>query len=309
MGNKRLFIFAGYDRDKVVDSTLLYYLKSLSELGDIVFTMDNDLPPHELNKITEIPNVLHASAVRHGEYDFGSYKRGYIWARDNKLLNKYDWVYLVNDSVFGPLFDLKYTLEKLETSGADFTGMVECTDSRLPRHIQSWFVGLGRHVVKNPQFDDFITNITHQSVKAVIVYKYEMRLTQMLLMSGYKYSAIYSDSDTLLYRKPWWVISHGVPFIKKLSFDTNAKIQYLYPYLSREMLSEILRWAHRYNVNLCSDSEIWHEPYHKLHRLTLFGVPLLTIYVKTPMDSSVSYKVCLFTNLPIFKFSTQKPRI
>ena len=39
---KRLFLFAGYDRDGIVDDSLLWYLKSLSGLGDIVFVMDND---------------------------------------------------------------------------------------------------------------------------------------------------------------------------------------------------------------------------------------------------------------------------
>ena len=85
---KRLFLFAGYDRDGIVDDSLLWYLKSLSGLGDIVFVMDNDATDVEIEKVRQIPNVLYANAVRHGEYDFGSYKRAYIWARDNKLLEK-----------------------------------------------------------------------------------------------------------------------------------------------------------------------------------------------------------------------------
>ena len=51
---KRLFLFAGYDKDGIVDDTLIYYLSELSKLGDIVFVMDNDASETELNKIKQI---------------------------------------------------------------------------------------------------------------------------------------------------------------------------------------------------------------------------------------------------------------
>ena len=82
---KRLFIFGGYDKDGIVDGTLLYYLQALSELGDIVFNMDNDASDFELSKIKSIPNMLYVNAKRYGEYDFGSYKRGYAWAKENDI--------------------------------------------------------------------------------------------------------------------------------------------------------------------------------------------------------------------------------
>ena len=165
---KRLFLFASYDKFKRVDATLTYYLNSLAKLGDIVFVSDTDLPKDELTKITEIPNVLYASAVRHGEYDFGSYKRGYIWARDNKLLKKYDWVYLVNDSVLGPFANLESSIDKMESSGADLTGMVS---AGTPRHVHSYFVGLSRQVGQSDFFDTFICNVRPQPNKSLIILK------------------------------------------------------------------------------------------------------------------------------------------
>ena len=79
---KRLFLFAAFDKDNIVDDTLIYYIKALSKFGDIVFVMDNNLSTAEIQKISKIPNVLYTNATKHGEYDFGSYKRGYIWAQD-----------------------------------------------------------------------------------------------------------------------------------------------------------------------------------------------------------------------------------
>lgn len=189
--SKRLFLFAAYDKDCLIDDTLLYYLEALSKLGDIIFTMDNDTPAKEMAKLDRIPNILHASAQRHGEYDFGSYKRGYIWANDNQILDNYDWIYLTNDSVLGPMGDLESMLMNIESRGADCVGMVSNDPQLLPAHIQSWFVGLKRHVATSKFFRDFITNVAHQTDKLSVVYKYEVRMSQMLVENGCTYAALF----------------------------------------------------------------------------------------------------------------------
>ena len=55
---KRLFLFASYDKNNVIDDTVVHYIKHLSTLGDVIFVMDNYTPPSELKKITDIDNVL-----------------------------------------------------------------------------------------------------------------------------------------------------------------------------------------------------------------------------------------------------------
>ena len=306
MGNKRLFIFAGYDKDKMVDSTLVYYLKSLSELGDIVFTMDNDLPPHELNKITEIPNVLHASAVRHGEYDFGSYKRGYIWARDNKLLNKYDWVYLVNDSVLGPLFDLKCTLEKLEASGADLTGMASCQQKYVPLHIQSWFVGVSKGVVNADFFADFITSVTHQPEKMRIVFKYEVKMSQLILNRGYRISTVFGPIDgDYIYENLYGVIQNGVPFIKKYGLKNLYITDLLWSYLDEDTILSVINYAKRHGVDLGNEPIV--TPYKKAYQFSLLGIPLISIHHRY-CHGFHQYKGFLFDRIPCFKTLKHEPQ-
>ncbi len=96
----RLFIFAAYDAGARVGASLLWYLRSLSACGDVVLEADTDFSAGELEKLGGF--CLHAGAAAHGEYDFGSYKRAWQWARENLDTDAYDFVYLVNDSVFGP---------------------------------------------------------------------------------------------------------------------------------------------------------------------------------------------------------------
>ena len=303
---KRLFIFAGYDRDGIVDDTLLYYLNHLSGLGDIVFTMDTDLSDGELAKIQEIPHVLHATAKRHGEYDFGSYKRGYAWARDNKLLNKYDWVYLVNDSVFGPLFDLTPALNKLESNSADFTGMVKYTKDDLPDHIQSWFVGLKRQLATSDLFNEFISGVEHQSAKNLYVFKYEMRMTQMLQQHGFTSYALTECDNVSVYCTPYKLIRSGLPFLKKLAIGQNHKIEYLLPYTDAKFADSIIKYLTRHGIKLCDNHHLFQNEYNKLFRLTLFSLPVLSVY-RNAGGSHVAYKLNLFDFLPVFKIYHQIP--
>lgn len=300
---KRLFIFASYDKFQRVDDTLIYYLNALSQLGDIVFYMDNDLQNNEIDKIKSIPNVLYARAKRHGEYDFGSYKRGYIWTRDNNLLSDYDWVYLVNDSVLGPIAPLEPIIKKLEKSDADFVGMVCCTDPDLPHHLQSWFIGLNADIAKSDIFNNFITDISHEYDKATIVYKYEIRLTQMLLQNGYKYTTVFNDSDANIYNNSVKFLESGVPFIKKLSLY-NTKIISLYPFISRNFAKLLIDYIHNYNVNF-DKTDILDTAYSKSFRFTIFGLPLVSAKQKK-IRNNIAYKIYLFDTIPIFKLFLTK---
>lgn len=300
---KRLFIFAAYDKDNIVDQTLIYYLNALSKFGDIVFTMDNDAPVSELAKIQNIPNVLHASAVRHGEYDFGSYKRGYIWAQDNKLLSKYDWIYLVNDSVIGPLFDLSKCITEMELQSADMIGMVGYSGTELLPHIQSWFVGLRQDIATSQFFKEFLFSVKHQDSKELVVFAYEVRMTQLVLQHGYKYYA-YSNASSDIYCKPIKCIACGIPFIKKLALPKILKTYNIYSCCDKNMLDNILNYATR--TGLTHDDTIQQKDlnqYHKVLRLTLFSVPIISIYGQQPRYGNSAYKIKLFDFIPVLKIA------
>ena len=141
--NKRLFLFAGYNKDNSLDESLVYYVKNLSKFGDIILCMDNDCKKSELSKVKSF--VIHAIATRHGEYDFGSYKRAYQYAKDKKLLKNYNHIYLVNDSVFGPLLDMTNTIKNMEQTNTDATGLIVATH-KTHSYMESWFVRLNKKI-------------------------------------------------------------------------------------------------------------------------------------------------------------------
>ena len=109
---KRLALFAGYDKDGIIDDYVVYYLRELSKVADIIYVADCAMPKAELDKI--YPYTIKAMAQYHGEYDFGSYKRAYLYAKKHKILDNYDCLILCNDSVYGPFVTTNTLIDNSE---------------------------------------------------------------------------------------------------------------------------------------------------------------------------------------------------
>lgn len=215
---KRLFLFAGYNQKGIVDDALVYYVGALSKFGDIVLCMDSNCEKTELNKLKKF--VLNASATRHGEYDFGSYKRAYIWAKQNLDLAEYDFIYLVNDSVYGPLYDMSRYFDAMENMGHDGFGIVKNPHYEHP-HIQSWFVGLKPSVFLTDWFDEFMHAITKLKDKGAITKLYEQGLSKIILEHGLTWDCLYSVPGRGVYNKVKKLYKSGMPLMKKVAFTRN----------------------------------------------------------------------------------------
>ena len=212
---RRLFLTASYDPQSVVGDALLMMLHSLSEHGDIVFVADTDFPEAELSKVA--PHVLHATACRHAEYDFGSYKRAFHWALSNLDLSSYDVVYLVNDSVFGPLSSLGELLLRMESSSKEAFSLVFNPSTSHP-HMQSWFIGLRASVFLSSWFSCFLSSVRPLESKEAVCMEYETGLTRLLVSHGVVPGSIFRAGGRGIYNSVRKLNRAGLPFIKKASF-------------------------------------------------------------------------------------------
>jgi len=295
---KRLFIFAAYDRDGIIDETLMYYLRSLSDMGDIIFTMDSDITNTELDKVKKISHMLHAAAIRHGEYDFGSYKRGYIYALENNLLENYDYIYLVNDSVYGPMFNLMPILEKMESEYAgNAFGMIGLHSTindqyGYPDHVQSWFVGIAAPICRTPWFESFMRGVSHQSSKNQIVWKYEVGLSQLLMGHNIKIGKLEKKICGL---KIYDGYIKSIPFIKKLAIRNIPKIKTLQKITPSELHGPLLASITRL--------ELHQSPYKTIWKLKLFN-KITTLMLERKREGG-EYRLWIFKLIPI-KFLTYK---
>ena len=212
---KRLFLFAFYDAQGVVGEAALRYLEALHGLGDIVLAADCDLQPGEAEKL--VPLVNSYTATRHGEYDFGSYKRAFLAAD----LSGYDSVYLVNDSVVGPFFPLEPYLDRMEVMGVDAFGLV-LNPSRRGQHLQSWFIGLKPAVFQASWFREFLLGVTAAGSKIEVCLRYENGLASLLEAHSVSYAGLYELPGKTVYNAVGRLVKEGFPFLKKSAFTRHG---------------------------------------------------------------------------------------
>lgn len=216
---RRLFLLAGYDRDDIIGPSLIFQCARLNELGDVVVCIDSNCSMEELIKLK--PFSMHAEAERHREYDFGSYKRAWEWANGNLDITSYEFVYLVNDSVYGPLFDLEPGIREMEEGGTDAFALVMNPHKKRP-HLQSWFLGMGKKVFLSDSFNRFLGSITALGSKEEVCIRYENGFTKMLSESGYTFRGLFSVRGKRIYNRPLELCRRGIPFIKKTSLTRHG---------------------------------------------------------------------------------------
>ena len=243
----RLFLFAGYDKDGIVDDALVYYVSALSKYGDVIVCMDNDLETAQTNKLK--PFTICALAQKHGEYDFGSYKRAFQYARDKKILKNYDVIYLVNDSVFGPLHNIKKTLQDLESLKTDASGII-ISKHKTHAFMESWFIRLNKKIFTSRWFDEFISNVAHEDYKSIITIKYEHGLTNLIKNNNCSWDGLYKCYGRFTYNNPKKLFKMGCPFVKKASFirhngSAGAQIKYVLKHTDIPARTAIIKTANR----------------------------------------------------------------
>ena len=245
--NKNLFLFAGYDKDGIIDDAIIYYVSALSQHGDVIVYMDCDCKKSEIEKLK--PYTIFAGAQKHGEYDFGSYKRAFQYAHDKDLLKNYGYIYLVNDSVFGPLYDIKNTLDKIESNKSDAVGMI-ISKHRTHSFMESWFVRLNNKIATSKWFYDFITSVQQEEDKYIITVKYEHGLTNIIENNGCTFDCLFVCHGRFTYNNPKYLFKHGCPFVKKASFtrhngDLGNQIKYILNHCDKKAGECIMKTANR----------------------------------------------------------------
>lgn len=218
---QRAAIFAGYSSSGVVEDYVIHYLKELRKhCNRIIYVCDNDLKQSELAKLSWIADVVISG--RHGEYDFGSYKRGLGYLSDQGYLSTLDWIIICNDSCYGPVTGFNGIFEKMERQNVDFWGI---SSNEWPEpHIQSYFVSFSFPVFSNESFRKFFASIEKKNDVSEVVLSYETKLTSLLAAQGFGWAC--ATNIKTFYSK----ISHFI--------DKNPTLN---PLLMLEAGSELLK--------------------------------------------------------------------
>lgn len=191
-GVTRTAIFAMYTIDGVVSKKIEWYLSGLAEVVDnVIVVADQALSSRALGALKRFtPHVL---ATRHGEYDFGSYKRGIDLAIKLRMLQKTDELILCNDSCFAPIDSFVPMVQAMSSRDVDFWGVTACSWPK--QHLQSYFLSFNKTAFSSPAFSHFFSTIKQeQDVKSVVL-KYEANFTGILSDAGLKWDAFVSPTN------------------------------------------------------------------------------------------------------------------
>ncbi len=238
---KRLTIFCHYDRDNIIDDYVIYWLKYMSKLSDIIFISDNNLPEIESQKVNNL--VIKSIIGRHGGTGAVSVKIGYKYAYDNNLIENYDWLFIINDSIYGPFFDIEPFILKQEKKENIAYGFTLSGYNTTNFHIQSTFIAIPKSIFTSKEFVDFFDSIKDIYNKDIEVEKYEYGISKLILNMGYKLEGFFDDENNIeIYDRyepvrPAFVemVKKGYPFVRRAIFTKNYYfIENLNDYLELE---------------------------------------------------------------------------
>ncbi|HQT66434.1 MAG: lipopolysaccharide biosynthesis protein [Rhodospirillales bacterium 20-60-12] len=185
---ERVALFMHFDGFGAVRPQIFIYLKQLAENGrSVVFVTNSEkLLPNAEAKLREICSCI--IIRRNIGYDFGAWRD----AIDQLALPRANTRELIicNDSVFGPIRRLDDTLDRLDYEEADVWGMTESWQRRY--HLQSYFIAFGPAALASTAFGKFWRNVLPAPAKSFIIHKYEIGLTQAMLLGGLRCSALWS---------------------------------------------------------------------------------------------------------------------
>lgn len=227
-------IFAHFDKDNIIDDYAIEYLKGLKEVAkEIIFVSDCNLEEKELKKLDGL--CFDFIAQKHGEYDFGSWKRGLLKLKDLEVLDDYDGLIMANDSCY-LISSLVPIFEEMEKrNSADFWGVAQSHQYGVD-HIQSYFMVFNKKTLNSIDFFNFFKNVKKLEQKEEVIKAYEIGLSDTLFKKGFKKDSFFKkisfdaiDKRNLLIK----LIPNGMPFIKVGLLLGIAKISHFDSFISQ----------------------------------------------------------------------------
>jgi lipopolysaccharide biosynthesis protein len=185
----KVAVFVHFDAAGVVQDYVLFYLAALRTAGFEIVLISNgqDLAPAAMAQV--LPMCAHVLARDNIGYDFAAYRDGLAFLGD---LSRFDTVVLANDSVYGPLFDLRDILARCDPL-IEVWGITDSWSGRY--HLQSYFLLLQGEALRNPCLARFFAAVLPIQSKLWVVRHYETGFSQAMLRGGLRCGALFAYRD------------------------------------------------------------------------------------------------------------------
>ncbi|MBM7180654.1 alpha-L-Rha alpha-1,3-L-rhamnosyltransferase [Streptococcus suis] len=237
----RLLIYVHYNKYDAISDHVMYQLKEMNPLFSKVIFISNSQLSEKYVSVLFSKNLIQEFIQRENiGYDFAAWKAGLeLEGLDN--LEKYDSVTVMNDTCFGPLWDIVGYYEKYENDPEiDFWGMTNHAEVKghnlyIPEHLQSYFISFKKRLATSNVFRKFWESVVAHTDVQKVIDEYETQYTKIFMKAGFTYTAVldtvpihqdyFHRNFTIHY--PQVLLDYKVPFIKIKTFDLS---QHLSPY-------------------------------------------------------------------------------
>jgi rhamnosyltransferase len=255
---KRVLIFVHYNKYNNFSGYVIYLLEHIKHIyTQIVFVSNSPVSGNNRIKLDEFCDDI---IIRENNgFDFGAWKDALLREGWEKLL-QYDNVTLMNDTCFGPIFDLQNIYTKNEHENIDFWGLTSYKKAKngthgsyetISEHIQNYFMCFNKSVISSAVFRNFWIKLEYPDDINKLTSRYENELTPLLSNNGFKYCVEYAPNpgpDIIHKDAATWhpdlIIQNNIPFIKIKSFE-------YFPY--QKYIIDLIQKKTNYPVSLIFD--------------------------------------------------------
>jgi rhamnosyltransferase len=239
---KRLLLYVHFNKYDKISNHVYYQLEHMHPLfSKVVFISNSQLSQSEVDKLHE-KGLIDAFIQRENiGYDFAAWHDGMAQVGFESLKN-YDSITCMNDTCFGPLWDMAPLYQKYELNdNVDFWGMtnhraIDAGHIYIDEHLQSYFMSFKNSLIVSDVFQNFWQSVESFEDVQKVIDNYETKYTKHFVDAGFNYESVlntvpiadnfFHSNFTIHY--PHVLLDNKVPFIKIKTFDLT---QHLSPYL------------------------------------------------------------------------------
>ncbi|MBN1474987.1 MAG: hypothetical protein JW914_10250 [Syntrophaceae bacterium] len=231
----RILIFLHYNPNGELASYVLHTLKIMRELYKRVVLVSNCPLKHENKKSLQ----TFCQKIMEREYnglDFRGWKEALLEEGWNGLA-KYDSLTLMDDSCFGPFFDMLPVYQQMEKADVDFWSITDIQKmNQYKNKLQINFLAFKSSIICSPVFMKFWGNADDHYNKKKFMRIHLSNLFDRLITKGFRYKSYIplgnrsGFHDNQSDYNPYFLLQLGFPFIQThifAIFSHQLQLKYL----------------------------------------------------------------------------------
>ena len=240
---ERILLYVHFNKCNHISGHVFYQLEQLKPLfSKILFISNSPLSDEDKCRLREDLGIADLLERDNQGFDFAAWRDGMNWLGFDTLQNS-DSLTLMNDTCFGPLWDLAPIYQHFEEDlQVDFWGMTNFRKTRyFEEHLQRYFVIFKQSVLKDKAFREFWSQVEDFADVQDVIDHYETQFTKRFVEAGFRYQSLLDTRQEVArellhpdfsYYKPLRILEAKVPFLKVKALTGN-------PFLARYLLEEL----------------------------------------------------------------------